>query len=180
LNKHREVIYKKRREFFSIENCLPTGDVPQGQQLSILASKIRESLKTDEEKKFFGEKLKELGDNFNEVAKVVSLRTLDMLWMEHLEEMEALRDSVRLRAYGQQDPLVEYKTEGHRMFKKLLDMIEANIAQTILKVSLKPQNEGFTKSLNQKPINQSVNQAVGRNDPCPCGSGKKYKRCHGK
>ena len=183
LNKHREVIYKKRREFFSIENCLPTGDVPQGQQLSILASKIRESLKTDEEKKFFGEKLKELGDNFNEVAKVVSLRTLDMLWMEHLEEMEALRDSVRLRAYGQQDPLVEYKTEGHRMFKKLLDMIEANIAQTILKVSLKQtpqQNVGLPAEAPRSGAK------AGRNDPCPCGAthpdGRpiKYKHCHGK
>ncbi len=164
LNKHREVIYKKRKEFFSIENW----------QL-----KIENLTQSDEEKKALGEKIKELEENFNPVAKTVALRTLDMLWMEHLEEMEALRDSVRLRAYGQQDPLVEYKTEGHRMFKKLLDMIEINIAQTILKVSLKPQNEGFTKSLNQKPLNQPANQAVGRNDPCPCGSGKKFKKCHG-
>ncbi|MDO8601260.1 MAG: preprotein translocase subunit SecA [bacterium] len=162
LNKHREVIYKKRRELLEIKD---------------LRFKIKEWIKTPEEEKAFEEKEKELGENFNPVAKTVALRTLDMLWMEHLEEMEALRDSVRLRAYGQQDPLVEYKTEGHRMFKKLLDMIEANIAQTILKVSLKPQSEGFTKSLNQKPLNQSVNQSVGRNDLCPCGSGKKFKRC---
>ncbi|MBI2041668.1 MAG: preprotein translocase subunit SecA, partial [Candidatus Nealsonbacteria bacterium] len=134
LNKHREVIYKKRRELLEIKD---------------LRLKIKGWINTPDEERAFEEKEKELGENFNEVAKVVSLRTLDTLWMEHLEEMEALRDSVRLRAYGQQDPLVEYKTEGHRMFKKLLDMIETNIAQTILKVSLKPQNEGFTKSLNQ-------------------------------
>lgn len=98
-----------------------------------------------------------------------------MFWMNHLEEMESLRDSVRLRAYGQQDPLVEYKSEGHRMFQRLLDAIETNIASTILKASLKPQTEnvGLTKSHNQ-PQGQ-----VSRNDPCPCGSGKKYKRCHG-
>ena len=128
-----------------------------------------------QEEKAFEEKEKELGENFDRVAKVVALRTMDMLWMNHLEEMEALRDSVRLRAYGQRDPLVEYKTEGHRMFKTLLDTIESNIVQTILRVSLKPQNEGFTKSLNS----ESGNQKVGRNDPCPCASGKKFKKCHG-
>ena len=96
-----------------------------------------------------------------------------------MEEMEALRDSVRLRAYGQRDPLVEYKTEGHRMFKILLDTIESNIVQTILRVSLKPQNEGFTKPNSTVGFRKPNNQKVGRNDPCPCGSGKKYKKCHG-
>ena len=102
-----------------------------------------------------------------------------MLWMNHLEEMEALRDSVRLRAYGQQDPLVEYKTEGHRMFKKLLDMIESNIVQTILRVSLKPQSSSAPIAQMERP-RQTHDKGVGRNDPCPCGSGKKYKKCHGR
>ncbi|MBI2626133.1 MAG: preprotein translocase subunit SecA, partial [Candidatus Nealsonbacteria bacterium] len=116
-NKHREVIYKKRREMLEIKD---------------LRFKIKEWIKTSEEEKAFKEKEKELGENFDQVSRIVALRTLDMLWMNHLEEMEALRDSVRLRAYGQQDPLVEYKTEGHKMFKLLLDTIESNIAQTIL------------------------------------------------
>jgi len=160
LNKHREVIYKKRGELLEIKD---------------LRFKIKGWIKMPQEEKAFEEKEKELGENFDRVAKVVALRTMDMLWMNHLEEMEALRDSVRLRAYGQRDPLVEYKTEGHRMFKTLLDTIESNIVQTILRVSLKPQNEGFTKSLNS----ESGNQKVGRNDPCPCASGKKFKKCHG-
>jgi len=146
MNKHREVIYKKRREFLTEKDW---------------QSRI----------KGCEEKAKELGENFNQVARVIALRTLDMFWMNHLEEMEILRDSVRLRAYGQQDPLVEYKSEGHRMFQRMLDTIESNIAQTMLKVSLKPHIVGFTKPHNQE---------IGRNDPCPCGSGKKYKRCHGK
>jgi len=106
-----------------------------------------------------------------------------MLWMNHLEEMEALRDSVRLRAYGQQDPLVEYKSEGHKMFQKLLLTTESNIANAILKVSLAPttQTQPLAPSVSQslKP-----KQKVGRNDPCPCGkinpkTGKpmKYKKC---
>jgi len=151
MNKHRDVIYKKRKEFLEEKDW-----------------KLR--IKGCEEK------VKELGENFDQVAKIVALRTLDMFWMNHLEEMEILRDSVRLRAYGQQDPLVEYKSEGHRMFQRLLDIIESNIAQTMLKVSLKPQpnqSENGSRTLPAK-------EGVGRNDPCPCGSGKKYKKCHGK
>ncbi|MFH1780697.1 MAG: preprotein translocase subunit SecA, partial [Candidatus Nealsonbacteria bacterium] len=107
---------------------------------------------------------------------------LDMLWMNHLEEMEILRDSVRLRAYGQQDPLVEYKSEGHRMFQRLLDTIESNIVQTMLKVSLKPQSNPVENG--SRPI--SAKENVNRNDPCPCGAKHpdghpvKYKHCHGK
>ena len=118
-----------------------------------------------------------------QVEKIVYLRILDALWLEHLESMDYLRDSVRLRAYGQQDPLVEYKSEGHKMFQKLLSTIESTITSTILKVSLTPatQTQPLTPSVSQslKP-----KQKVGRNDPCPCGkinpkTGKpmKYKKC---
>ena len=161
MNKHRDVIYKKRKEMLTISDWRST---------------INDWLKTPEEQKAFEEKIKELGDNFNQVAKTVALRTLDMFWMNHLEEMEILRDSVRLRAYGQQDPLVEYKSEGHRMFQRLLDTIESNIAQTMLKVSLRSQPNQSENSSRTLP----AKAGVGRNDPCPCGSGKKYKKCHGK
>ena len=163
MNKHREVIYKKRREMLEIKEW---------------KQKIENSAESPEEKKAIEEKEKELGENFNSVAKVISLRTLDMLWMNHLEEMEYLRDAVRLRAYGQQDPLVEYKNEGHKMFHQLLQTIEKSIVQTITKVSLAstPNAEGAS------PVSQLVKSKnkPGRNDPCPCGSGKKYKKCHGK
>jgi len=170
LNKHREVIYKKRREMLEIKDWK-------------LA--ISNWLKASEEKRAFEEKVKELGENFNSIAKLFSLRTLDILWTDHLENMEYLRDSVRLRAYGQQDPLVEYKSEAHKMFKKLLAMIEASILETILKVSLikKPSS---TIQQYQPVSNLKSKNKVGRNDPCPCGAKKpdgrpvKYKHCHGK
>ena len=162
LNKHREIIYKKRREFLQPKEWKP---------------ELENWAKTEQEKSGLAEKEKELKENFNQAARFVALRTTDMLWMSHLEEMEALRDSVRLRAYGQQDPLVEYKNEGHRMFKRFLEMIESGIVQTILRASLKPatqqQTDAAIPSVNKK-------KQAGRNDPCPCGSGKKYKKCHGK
>jgi len=173
LNKHREVIYKKRREISETENW---------------QSKIEDWLKNSDEKKALQEKVKELGENFNSVAKFISLRTLDMLWMDHLENMEYLRDSVRLRAYGQQDPLVEYKNEGHKMFRKLLETLESTVANTILRVSLAatPAQPVYTNQYKSAVIsgNQRQKNKPGRNDPCPCGkinpkSGKpmKYKKC---
>jgi len=161
LNKHRETFYRKRRGLLEVAD---------------LKLQIESRLKTEEEKKAFEEKVKELGENFNSAAKFVCLRILDMLWVEHLENMEHLRDSVRLRAYGQQDPLVEYKNEGHKMFQRLLETFETMVADAILKVSVKPQAASQPVS---SPSVADPNR-VGRNDPCPCGSGKKYKKCHGK
>ncbi|MFH1841414.1 MAG: preprotein translocase subunit SecA [Candidatus Nealsonbacteria bacterium] len=170
LNKHREVIYKKRKEILE-------KDAEKSLKQYILGLIKKHGLREEDYEK----KEKELGlDNMRQVEKVVSLRILDTLWMSHLEEMESLRDSVRLRAYGQRDPLVEYKTEGHRMFQKLLGMIEANIANNILKVSIAPKTPEPKKDLQQN----KQKGTVGRNDPCPCGkkdpvTGKsiKYKKC---
>lgn len=164
MNKHREVIYKKRREFLEIKNWE-----------SIIGGWTQD----EEQKKLLNDKQKELAENFDQVVKFVALRTLDMLWIEHLENMEYLRDSVRLRAYGQRDPLVEYKTEGHKMFQQLLQNFEKTVVETILKASLKQENQGL-KIQNSEKIQNSNVQKIGRNDLCPCGSGKKYKKCHGK
>ena len=165
LNRHREVIYKKRREMLEIEN---------------FRAKIENWLKGADEKKAFDEKVKELGENFDSVAKLISLRTLDTLWVEHLEAMEHLRDSVRLRAYGQQDPLVEYKNEGHKMFQNLLKMIESSIIQTLFRSSLTKEPVPAPQPVTTNLTKLGQPSKVGRNDPCSCGSGKKYKRCHGK
>ena len=169
LNKHREVIYKKRKHFLEVENW---------------KLEIENWVKSDAEKDILAQKEKELGENFNQVSKFVALRTIDMLWMNHLEEMEALRDSVRLRAYGQRDPLVEYKNEGHKMFQNLLRMIEDNIVQMLFRASLtkEPQYQTAQALQGGAPAfaKASAGKKVGRNDPCPCGSGKKFKKCHGK
>jgi preprotein translocase subunit SecA len=133
-------------------------------------------------------KEKQIGfEQMREIEKVLFLRTTDMMWMDHLDEMEHLRDSVRLRAYGQKDPLVEYKNEGHKLFQDLLAAIQSQFVSMVYKVTLTPPaprqshiaNRPSTNS-GQAPSASSAKKEVGRNDPCPCGSGKKYKKCCGK
>jgi preprotein translocase subunit SecA len=170
LNKHREVIYKKRREI--LEKAKNSQLKDQVLKLILAAGFSKEEYENKE---------KEVGENnMRQIEKIISLRVLDMLWMDHLENMEHLRDSVRLRAYGQQDPLVEYKNEGHRMFRELLKNYETTAANAILKSQIKAQ-PAFNQAADagQRPA-LSGNKTVGRNDPCPCGSGKKYKKCCGK
>ena len=146
-------------------------------------------------------------DGMRNVEKVVMLRAIDILWMDHLDQMEHLRDSVRLRAYGQRDPLVEYKNEGVRLFRELQGAIRSQIVGSLYKVGGTVRPAISEKIEERKPDAPSLNitQAdiggaraspiagkkssepeVGRNDPCPCrakhpdGRPKKYKHCHGK
>ncbi len=113
------------------------------------------------------------------------LAILDMLWMNHLENMEALAESVRLRAYGQHDPLVEYRREGHLLYQQLLADFDQWLHENEEKLK---EHAGHDHShmpqapavAIPQPKNEYADQRIGRNDPCPCGSGKKYKRCHGK
>ena len=117
------------------------------------------------------------------------LKVLDAKWMEHLDHMDMLREGISLRAYGQRNPLVEYKIEGHDMFQNMINEIQDDIAKLVYRVNLvqePPQAEDHLKnarvnhseSVSQTP--QAHKDEVGRNDPCPCGSGKKYKNCCGK
>ena len=132
--------------------------------------------------------------------KAVMLRALDHHWKEHLAVMDQLRQSVNLRGYGQKNPVQEYKRESFQMFTELLDTINIEIVQALCSVSFeqvdRKQKEIIEEReradipepaqskprpsrraiVSQKPIR---NVKVGRNDPCPCGSGKKYKQCHG-
>jgi len=175
LNKHRGAIYKKRKEI--LEDASKSS-----LRKKLLAICEKEGFSKEDYEK----KEKEVGsENMRQIEKIVALRTLDMLWMDHLENMESLRDSVRLRAYGQQDPLVEYKNEGHRMFQNLLKEIEVNIAHTIFRAQItqKPVQPAFS---SQSVSAQTNPKKIGRNDPCPCGAKKpdghqiKYKHCHGR
>ncbi|TSC60420.1 MAG: preprotein translocase subunit SecA [Parcubacteria group bacterium LiPW_15] len=110
------------------------------------------------------------------------LGILDMLWMNHLEDLDALSESIGLRAYGQRDPLVEYRGEAHTLYQAFWANFGAWIFMNIFKLPPPGQAQ------EQKPAEQVVKilpkasgaKEVGRNDPCPCGSGKKYKKCHGK
>jgi len=117
-----------------------------------------------------------------QIEKIVTLQSIDSLWVEHLDTMEHVRQSVRLRGYAQKDPLVEYKREGLTQFEKLLSEIDRGVVYTIYKVELRtntPKQTAYDQMSQGRPIESSAKSAtkIGRNDPCPCGSGKKYKKC---
>jgi preprotein translocase subunit SecA len=127
---------------------------------------------------------KELGpENMRILERLVMLRTIDNLWVEHLTAMEHMREGIGLVAVGQRDPLVAYKTEGHAMFQGLLSDIQHAVVHTIYHVGITRQ-EAPPKP--PAPVQAGGKQQkvggkkVGRNDPCPCGSGKKYKHCCGR
>ena len=174
MNKHREIIYKKRRAFLETSN--------QNEFRNYILAIIKKAGFTEEEYK---KREEEVGaDNMRQLEKIVSLKVLDTLWQDHLSNMDHLRDSVRLRAYGGHDPLIEYKNEGHRMFQRLLEEIDMSIASSVFKANLQPQKQSSVSF--GRPVLPKSKDEVGRNDPCPCGakhpdgSPVKYKKCHGK
>ncbi len=137
----------------------------------------------------YGEREKEVGpDNMRILERVIMLRTIDSLWVEHLTAMEYIRQGIGLHAVAQRDPLVAYKREGHTLFQNLLSGIRHGVARAIFHVSI-TRKEPAAKAApvpqadsdsHKKPQLKVAGKKVGRNDPCPCGSGKKYKHCCGK
>ena len=134
-------------------------------------------------------------ENMRELEKVVMLRVVDNHWMEHLDRMDMLREGINLRAYGQRNPLVEYKVEALDMFEAMEAAIQNDIAKLMYRVSIVTQEqqqlqdrlqtarashgeESEAAEAKKKPVRNKSD--VGRNDPCPCGSGKKYKNCCGR
>ena len=170
MNIHRETTYRKRREILTA-----TDQELEEKILNII-------LKTGFKKEDYEKKEKEIGtDQLRRAERFIFLRILDTLWMDHLENMEYLREAVRLRAYGQRDPLVEYKNEGHKMFKKLLSRMESALSNTLMnvKLALTPAQIVGRPSPAESGTGARFARGakLGRNDPCPCGSGKKYKKC---
>ncbi len=129
----------------------------------------------------------ELGDVIRQIEKFVMLSVIDRFWVDHLDVIENLRQGIGLRGYGQKDPLVEYKNEAFGLFEKLIVAIDDEVVHTIYKVQvqqtphLHPQENMVenipAEEVSSKPV-QNSNKKPGRNDPCWCGSGKKYKKCH--
>lgn len=152
--------------------------------------------KYDEKEQDFGEKA------LRELERVVMLKIVDERWMDHIDAMDELKDGIGLRAYGQKDPVVQYRIEGFDMFDQMVADIQLNVVKILMNArkregtpirqeSIKITGEGFegeNVSLKGNTPNQEKNHTpivntepkVGRNDPCPCGSGKKYKNCCGK
>lgn len=166
LNKQRETIYSKR------DDLLQSSDLKS--QFLPLFEKYGYS-SADYEKKE-----QEVGsDSMRQIERLASLRVIDNLWIEHLENMDSLKDSVRLRAYGQRDPLVEYKKEALIMFKELLENYEKMLVESVMHASVNQKPAVQIQSVAENR-NIAADNGIGRNDLCPCGSGKKYKKCHGK
>ena len=186
LNHQRHTVYKRRRKVL-------LGEPSEFETL--LDELVGDS---EEARKAIAERRQQLGDTeFLSSARQLLLQTIDMLWVEHLEVMDYMRGSVNLRAYGQRDPLVEYRKEGLRLFKEM----EESFIETVLRLLPNIGAEAFMRE--EKQLTEVHQQArfiggsleskseerapakggsasggkVGRNDPCPCGSGYKYKKC---
>ena len=124
---------------------------------------------------------------FREFQKVIVLRVVDIHWMNHIDAMDALRQGIHLRSYGQTNPLLEYQSEGFEMFERLIERVEDDVCRYILLAEIqqnlqreqvvKPMAARSGKEEAKKRPNQRSEQKVGRNEPCPCGSGKKHKQC---
>ncbi|GBF76271.1 preprotein translocase subunit SecA [Paenibacillus sp. 598K] len=138
---------------------------------------------------YYNQREEEMGaETMREFEKVVVLRAVDSKWMDHIDAMDQLRQGIHLRAYGGTDPLREYQFEGFEMFKEMIDHIQEEVTKYIMKAHVESKVERKAVAEGQAVDNKAEPAAkrpmkreerVGRNDPCPCGSGKKYKQCHG-
>ena len=128
-------------------------------------------------------------EQFRELERVVLLKVIDRKWMDHIDAMEELKRGIYLRSYAQRDPVVEYRIEGFAMFDEMIAAIREDTARLVLTVKVRIE-EPLQREQVMKPdaenagshttVKKSASEKVGRNDPCPCGSGKKYKKCCGK
>ncbi len=230
-NKHRQAIYAKRRKILESEN---------------VHDDIVGLMDEDAQKEYLAKYEKIGAGSMNQIERMVYLRSIDTMWIEHLNAMDILREGIGLRGYGQRDPLVEYKAEAFNLFQRLMGNIDAQVVDILLKADIRPQpmsierqpvrniqmrgadeslaagtfeappvglrpegerskgsgeangepfksepvksNSGVEVTVRTKSSSEpeSTTQTisafghVGRNDPCPCGSGKKFKKCHGR
>ena len=139
--------------------------------------------------KIYEEKEAEIGpENMRELERVILLRVVDTKWMDHLDAMDQLREGITLRAFGHHDPVQAYQIEGYDMFLELINNIKQETIKYVLNVNVNriPQRQKVAEEVATNQEQEGGNKPVvkeakiGRNDPCPCGSGKKYKKCCGK
>ena len=154
---------------------------------TITKEDIRERL-IDVAERRYEEQEETFGENMRELERVIMLRVVDTLWMDHLDEMEHVKHEIGLRAYGQHDPVVEYRNVGSELYEGMLHAIKRDTVRYVLSAKprieikreqvAKPVDTGNDGSLGNQP--KRAKKEPGRNDPCPCGSGKKYKNCCGR
>ena len=190
INLHRKTMYARRRKL------LLGSRAEVKEYLDELIANAGEFSEVAEVAR--AEKVSAIGeDAFSDVIRRLALQTNDMFWVDHLELMDYARSSVNLRAYGQRDPLVEYKQEGLRLYREMEEAIAMRILETIPKIEVNAFVQGEaelkkvaaqmtiagggseTADAPKAQTKKGEDQEIGRNDPCSCGSGKKYKKCHG-
>lgn len=182
------------------------GDLDSLHDSKIKPDKILEELR-DKVKKAYEKKCTDIGDDIKNLERFIMLKVVDNKWMDHIDAMDSLKNGIGLRAYGQKDPVVQYRIEGGNMFEEMVAGVKIEVTKLLLHVvkregplkresNVKVTGEGFgenaaidvgesasqTNSASDTKPKPIVNNGpkVGRNDPCPCGSGKKYKNCHGR
>ena len=194
-----------------MQDVVTTFGITKLDTLDSLETSSKKSIKTEDvateltEKAHqkYAEKEQEFGENvLRELERVVMLKIVDERWMDHIDAMDELKDGIGLRAYGQKDPVVQYRIEGFDMFDQMIEDIQLNVVKVLMNArkregaptrheSVRITGEGFENAnmslkgnapKQEKSHTPIVNTEpkVGRNDPCPCGSGKKYKNCCGK
>ncbi|MBC2722300.1 MAG: preprotein translocase subunit SecA [Desulfosporosinus sp.] len=158
------------------------------EELADLSAEEIEEMLIDKAKELYKSREELFGaDLMREIERAVMLQVVDSKWMDHLDAMDMLREGIGLRAYGQKNPLVEYKREGYEMFQAMIDSIQDDIIRYVMRVTPQVREEVAEQPRNvtenryegepSKPIH--TGDQIGRNDLCPCGSGMKYKKCCG-
>jgi preprotein translocase subunit SecA len=162
---------------------------------------IRESVQTAAQEAYSAKEQMAGAETMRQFERAVMLQSLDNHWREHLASLDHLRQGIHLRSYAQKNPKQEYKREAFELFANLLDTVKREVTQVTMQVQVKSredvdaveptgvenvqyQHTDYDKALGEAPQGENGFEAqgikVGRNDPCPCGSGQKYKACHGK
>jgi len=180
------------RRFFNFE-LLYTEDEKNTLIRQTVEEDIRKRVKILYEKRV--EEFAERNFDFFEIERVLMLQIIDQVWKNHLYEMDQLKKGVGLRAYGQKDPLIEYQKESYNLFMTMMDRVRDQMIEYIFRIQLPPmpvprpqtvkneENGGGPAAAENKRTEEAKPRKypkVGRNDPCPCGSGLKYKKCHGR
>jgi preprotein translocase subunit SecA len=172
------------------DNLFLPGHELTGEQLAALSKDEVHELLYNEGVELYDRREEMFGSELmRQIERAVMLQVVDHKWMDHLDAMDMLREGIGLRAYGQKDPLVEYKHEGFEMFHSMIDAVQEDIIRYMMRVTPQvrvqtaeqPQHtrENRYEEENQVKRPVHVEQQLGRNDPCSCGSGKKYKKCCG-
>ena len=188
MNEQREIIYAERRRVLDGESMRDSiykmiADVVENAELKHALKQEGTRLDEAKEAEFPNPEM------IRELERVFLLKVIDRKWMNHIDDMEQLRQGIGLQAYGQRDPLVEYKMSGYEMFEAMTAGIQEDTVRLLMHVKIEEKAEreevaqvtGTNKddSLGKKPVQRAA-QKVYPNDPCPCGSGKKYKQCCGR